>query len=860
MMKSIQYVPKTGKSEKELLEQFRGRDGKFVDPEFPASARSLFVQSEAPLGHVPVDEVQWLRPSEFVPKLAQGRQPQLFVDGANPSDVVQGALGDCWFLSALSCVASRRDLLRNLFASTEFGSQGIYTIRFYKNGRWKYITIDDRIPCSPSGEPLYARCKDVCEIWVMLIEKAYAKIHGRCYRNLETGAMTFALKDLTGGDPHLVNLLDPQTRDECENGFLWQKLKLWMKQNSLCGCSFSINKGEARYQESDGGILKGHAYSIIDLKEYRDLRFLQVRNPWGRKEWTGRWADFAPEWERLREKYPDAPDWMLNYVPENDGTFWMLFADFCKYFNMLFICIRFPPSWSEELLRGRWEAAFNSGGSPDKRNLWWTSPTYKLTVSTRTQFSISMSQWDARCYGNKSSEMHHEAQWNRYDNAIGFLVTTVSAIAHAIKRSENGLDSSLRAGDVIARGYPFKRDRDVSLQVFPLVLDPNGGPYAVIAMTHTPNVDGKFYLTVRSNKPVKIEQVNMSGSAALEYLKEAEEEEEEEEEDDEEPDEFLKTILGPEDPFIEKPAVIRLQQPDIIELCNRHVICEPIIFKDTDNEYRFYDAEFMAEELSIFSDPSNPSAAVQLAALDDKIQNIRWLRPSQISYDSLDVKIGAERPKLYPKESQAMFPYVAMGALGDSWFVGALALLASRPELVRQLFVGYTSPSCENCGIYTVRFYKNGKWVNITVDDRLPATLQGNFLFSRSQKGTELWLPVLEKAYAKLHGCYELLFQGSVQYALKDLTGGVPQVTRMLRLPCAPDLLAPETEVLRPGGRGSHQERDAVEGDSSAAQVRVPRRLCHPEQQGSAGEVHGPGALADLLSHRHQGAGPGRDR
>jgi hypothetical protein len=52
------------------------------------------------------------------------------------------------FLSALCCIASRKDLIRNLFASTEYASQGIYTIRFFKNGHWKHITIDDRIPCN----------------------------------------------------------------------------------------------------------------------------------------------------------------------------------------------------------------------------------------------------------------------------------------------------------------------------------------------------------------------------------------------------------------------------------------------------------------------------------------------------------------------------------------------------------------------------------------------------------------------------------------------------------------------------------------------------------------------------------------
>jgi len=74
---------------------------------------------------------------------------------------------------------------------------------------------------------------------------------------------------------------------------------------------------------------------------------------------------------------------------------------------------------------------------------------YKIGVSTRTQLFISLSQQDMRCYGNKDEHKQHDTLWNKYQNAIGFVVTTLPAIAKC-KRQEPG-QRNLRQADMIAR-------------------------------------------------------------------------------------------------------------------------------------------------------------------------------------------------------------------------------------------------------------------------------------------------------------------------------------------------------------------------------------------------------------------------
>ena len=91
----------------------------------------------------------------------------------------------------------------------------------------------------------------------------------------------------------------------------------------------------------------------------------------------------------------------------------------------------------------------------------------------------SPAQWDARCYGNKDEHRQHNTMWNKYQNAIGFVVTNEPAIAKCKQNFEIS-DTNLRQADMIARGFPFRRDRDVALASFPLVLEPSGGELVCI--------------------------------------------------------------------------------------------------------------------------------------------------------------------------------------------------------------------------------------------------------------------------------------------------------------------------------------------------------------------------------------------
>ena len=102
---------------------------RFKDRNFSASTQSLYINgtslSEFTLGLLPdrqqltlnssssIDKIQWLRPDQIVTQELSD-DPRIswtvFRD-PKPNDVVQGALGDCWFITALSVVAELPEYL-----------------------------------------------------------------------------------------------------------------------------------------------------------------------------------------------------------------------------------------------------------------------------------------------------------------------------------------------------------------------------------------------------------------------------------------------------------------------------------------------------------------------------------------------------------------------------------------------------------------------------------------------------------------------------------------------------------------------------------------------------------------------------
>ena len=120
-------------------------------------------------------------------------------------------------------------------------------------------------------------------------------------------------------------------------------------------------------------------------------------------------------------------------------------------------------------------------------------------------------------------------------------------------------------------------------------------------------------------------------------------------------------------------------------------------------------------------------------------------------------------------ESPAQCDLVCNQEFDDTWLAGAMALVATRPELLNHLF---GSIEFLERGILTMRLFKHGAWHPVTIDTMLPCRADGNPSFISAAHGEVLWPSLLTKAMAKLHGSYAALAGGEATDALVDLTAG----------------------------------------------------------------------------------------
>jgi hypothetical protein len=205
----------------------------FVDDIFPPNARSLYFDPlNPPKGSIPNESIKWFRIMDG--DLLGCEKPVIFQEDLKSSQIQQGALGDKYFITAMTLLSCDVKYLKRLIVSSKYADKGLYTLKFYKTGKWRYVHIDDYIPCRQSGKVHFCRNANPNETYAMLIEKAYAKLHG-CYEALSYGLIEKGLQDLTpASGAECIRFERLNKRTICDE--LWEKMENALARESLVAC------------------------------------------------------------------------------------------------------------------------------------------------------------------------------------------------------------------------------------------------------------------------------------------------------------------------------------------------------------------------------------------------------------------------------------------------------------------------------------------------------------------------------------------------------------------------------------------------------------------------------------------------
>lgn len=409
----------------------------FLDPDFAPGPQVLYAngksrrqdsQGLAIVQHFTRhgEEIRWRRPGEILQRpddlkmefasmeemyatmhqFARMVEWRVFQSVPHPEDISQGGLGNCWFCGSLAAVTERPSLVKWLFVDDfsrngDLNPTGVYVVRLNDGGEWKYIILDDLLPCDKLNMLAFSGARHN-QLWVPLVEKAYAKLRGN-YEAIEGGNPAEGLRLLTGWPSIVQNLqvrqsdnsgrshadsLEASSRLHGVCDFAGEDL-LWVRLVSahtagliMCGSCGHVDGISPEHYRSVG-LSPSHCYSIVQVASAKDgnVRLLQLRNPWGTgRKWTGSFSD------NDKENWTDELKRELSVVDlGNEGIFWMQLEDVRRYFTSVTIC-PFREGWAEARRTAVFPARVVDG----------QQPAFVINVEGVTESLISLMQHEER--------------------------------------------------------------------------------------------------------------------------------------------------------------------------------------------------------------------------------------------------------------------------------------------------------------------------------------------------------------------------------------------------------------------------------------------------------------------------------
>ena len=230
-------------------------------------------------------------------------------------DVVQGELGDCYFLSVLAALAEEPNIINKLVDPKEKGNNGFFTANVIIHGEPVKIIVDDAFPVANDSKLAFAGINEQSgNIWPLVLEKAWAKCN-RSYEDIIPGNSADAFEFLTPA-PYNTYYHNAETRPT-----LFDTITQANKNGYVVLADITETAETNLETLSKLGLITNHAYTVINsavLKKSNgaEIKLLKMKNMWGTNECKKE----------------------VGLEPKQDGIFWISYEDYLQFYTTTHIC------------------------------------------------------------------------------------------------------------------------------------------------------------------------------------------------------------------------------------------------------------------------------------------------------------------------------------------------------------------------------------------------------------------------------------------------------------------------------------------------------------------------------------------
>ncbi|MCW3160613.1 C2 family cysteine protease [Chryseobacterium oryctis] len=255
-----------------------------------------------------------------------------FNDVVEYNDPIQGAVGNCYFISAIAAVAwASPYLIEHKVRATGTGeADRVNAIQFYTKGGGKdapsrLVEVTDRTIINNSNNPVYCRSNDAGEIWPAVYEKAFAKWINQTnddrpdISKTAYGDPVKAVAQLNNKTPFYYNT-DSRTALDLF-GIVRGNSMSYKTINPMVAWTYGSGR-----DYSGSNIVGNHAYTILGWSTFNNKNYIILRNPWGVTEPNG-----LNSYQGLISFF-DGSFWRPINMIGNDGVFALEINSFKYYF------------------------------------------------------------------------------------------------------------------------------------------------------------------------------------------------------------------------------------------------------------------------------------------------------------------------------------------------------------------------------------------------------------------------------------------------------------------------------------------------------------------------------------------------